>query len=116
MPWEYPNNVPNSVKHFKPSIQKKAISIANAVLRNGGSEGAAIAVGIKNAKRLATSNVKSFSKTASLNWAQDHADAQMNVLHQTQSMNSGITNSMLKRLRQPKSFKNNFSTIGNVGF
>ena len=60
MPWSYPDDPPDSVKHFKPSIQKKAISIANAILANGGSDGVAIATGIKKAKELAT--IKSFKK------------------------------------------------------
>ena len=52
MPWSYPDNVPNAMIHFKPSIQKKAISIANAILKNGGQEGTAIATGIKKSKGL----------------------------------------------------------------
>lgn len=52
MPWSYKDgNVPDAVKFLKPSIQKKAISVANAILRNGGSEGIAIAKGIKVAKK-----------------------------------------------------------------
>ena len=64
MPWSYPANAPDSVKHFKPSVQKKAISIANAILQNGGSEGIAIATGIKKAKEL---HIKSFKKIKSVN-------------------------------------------------
>lgn len=50
MPWSYPDNVPPSMKYFKPSIQKKAISIANHTLKNTGDEGISIATGIKKAK------------------------------------------------------------------
>jgi uncharacterized protein YdaT len=68
MPWSYPDNVPISMKYFKPSIQKKAISIANAILKNGGSEGTAIATGIKRSKgliKLASNleNIKNFVKS-----------------------------------------------------
>jgi len=60
MPWSK-ENPPEAVKFFKPSIQAKSIEIANAILRNGGSEGIAIATGIKKAKQLAT--VKTFKKS-----------------------------------------------------
>ena len=60
MPWSYPDNPIDSAKFMKPSIQRKAISIANAILENGGNESTAIATGIKKAKELAT--VKSFKK------------------------------------------------------
>jgi len=60
MPWDYKTNPPDSVKHFKPSIQKKAIQIANAILRNTNDEGLAIATGIKKAKESA---VKTFKKS-----------------------------------------------------
>ena len=52
MPWQYPDNVPESAKYLKPSIQRKAVSIANAILRAGGSDSTAIAVGIKKAKEM----------------------------------------------------------------
>lgn len=51
MPWTYPSDVPDSMKYLKPSIQRKAVSIANAILRNGADEGTAIATAIKNAKK-----------------------------------------------------------------
>jgi len=51
MPWSYPDNVPPSMKYFKPSIQKKAIRIANHVLETSGDEGMAISTGIKKAKQ-----------------------------------------------------------------
>jgi len=111
MPWSYPDNPPDSVKHFKPSIQKKTIAIANAILRNGGDEGVAIATGIKKAKEL---HIKSFKKTASLNWADDAANSQMNVMHQTQAMNNAIMRPKMQKLQQPKSFKVNFASVGNV--
>lgn len=52
MPWSYPNDVPSSMQHFKPEIQVKAISIANAILKSGGDEGVAIATGIKRGKQM----------------------------------------------------------------
>ena len=112
MPWSYEDkNIPDAVKFFKPSIQKKAIKIANAVFAKTNDEGLAIAIGIKKAKQSA---VKTFKKTASLNWAADAANAQMNIMHQTQSDNGAIINPMLSRLTQPKSMKVNFSPIGKI--
>lgn len=52
MPWDYKTNKPDSVKYLHPKIQRKAISIANAILESGGDEGVAIATGIKKAKGL----------------------------------------------------------------
>jgi Skp family chaperone for outer membrane proteins len=53
MPWDYKSgNIPTSMKYLKPSIQKKAISIANHVLLSTGDEGKAIAVGISKAKSV----------------------------------------------------------------
>lgn len=52
MSWSYPDNVPPSMKYFKPSIQKKAIAISNHVLANGADEGKAIAIGISKAKSV----------------------------------------------------------------
>ena len=60
MPWHYPDNVPPAMIHFKPSIQKKAIAIANHVLESTGDDGISIATGIKKAKQSA---VKSFKKS-----------------------------------------------------
>ena len=57
MPWSYPDNVPASYKFMRPSIQRKAVSIANAILRDGQQENVAIATGLKKAKEL---HVKSF--------------------------------------------------------
>jgi uncharacterized protein YdaT len=82
MPWSYPDNVPESMKYLKPSIQKKGIAIANAILNKGGDDGVAIATGIKKAKEH-HSKVKGFKKTGSLNWATDAAKAQTNTLHQS---------------------------------
>jgi len=50
MPWSYPENVPESAKYLKPSIQKKVVAISNAILRNGGDEGVAISTAIKKSK------------------------------------------------------------------
>jgi uncharacterized protein YdaT len=53
MPWDYKTgNIPTSMKYLKPSIQKKAISIANHVLSSTGDEGKAIAIGISKAKSI----------------------------------------------------------------
>lgn len=51
MPWSK-DDYPNSMKYFKPSIRNKAIQIANAILKDGGSESVAIATGIKKAKSV----------------------------------------------------------------
>ena len=74
MPWSYPDNVPDSMKYMKPSIQKKAISIANAVLRNGGEEGTAIATGIKGAKRMhdKKGSIVKVAAEQQKNWAERH--------------------------------------------
>ena len=58
MPWSYPDNIPPSMKYLKPSIQKKAIGIANHVLSSTGNDGIAIATGIKKAKQHHDSLVK----------------------------------------------------------
>lgn len=52
MPWDYKTNKPDSVKFLHPKIQRKAIAIANAIVREGGDEGLAISTGIKRAKGL----------------------------------------------------------------
>ena len=111
MPWDYKTNPPDSVKHFKPSIQKKAISIANAILRTTGDEGLAIATGIKKAKQMA---VKSFKKTASLNWSDDASNGQMSVMKQTQAMNNAVVMPKIKKFHQPTSMSSNFSSIGKI--
>ena len=113
MPWSYPDNVPNAMIHFKPSIQKKAISIANRVLENTGDDGIAIATGIKKAKQM-HSKVKSFKKTASLNWAEDAAEGQHNVLQQTQAMNAGIMAPKMARMKQPTTMKMNFAKVPKI--
>lgn len=51
MPWSM-DNKPSAVKYLHPKIQRKSIEIANAILREGGDEGTAIATGIKKAKGL----------------------------------------------------------------
>lgn len=113
MPWSYPDNIPSSMKYFKPSIQKKAISIANHVLESTGDEGVAIATGIKKAKQV-HSQVKSFHKIASLNWANDAADAQSNVVAQTQAMNHAVIVPKMSKMMRPKSFKVNFAPVGAI--
>jgi uncharacterized protein YdaT len=42
MPYSYPNNVPRPAKNWTASQQEKCTSVANAVLRDGGSESEAI--------------------------------------------------------------------------
>jgi uncharacterized protein YdaT len=59
MPWSK-ENPPEAVKFFKPSIQKHAIRIANAILEKTNNESLAIATGIKKAKEL---HIKSFKKS-----------------------------------------------------
>ncbi len=51
MPWT-DEDYPNSMKNLDPKIRSKAISIANAILKNGSKEGVAIATGIKKAKEM----------------------------------------------------------------
>ena len=51
MPWDK-DNYPNSMKNLSPKRREKAISIANAILRNGGSEGLSISTGIKRSKHM----------------------------------------------------------------
>ena len=50
MPWSMENK-PVAVKYLHPRIQRKAIEIANAIVREGGDDGIAIATGIKQAKK-----------------------------------------------------------------
>lgn len=68
MPWSMQDK-PNAVKYLHPRIQRKAIAIANAIIREGGDEGVAIATGIKQAK-------KSFGKVASVSIVKCAADYQ----------------------------------------
>jgi hypothetical protein len=63
MPWTK-TDYPNSMKNLSPNRREKAISIANAILREGGDEGMAIATGISRSKsssivKLAALSVKS---------------------------------------------------------
>jgi uncharacterized protein YdaT len=50
MPWSE-NDYPDSMKNLSPAVRKDAIEIANAILRDGGDDGVAIATGIKQAKK-----------------------------------------------------------------
>ena len=68
MPWSMQDK-PNAVKYLHPRIQRKAIAIANAIIREGGDEGVAIATGIKQAK-------KNFEKVASVSIVKCAADYQ----------------------------------------
>ena len=99
------------MKNLKLIVRQKAIDISNAMLRNGSSEGLAIATGIKKAKQM---HIKSFKKTASLNWADDAAEGQMNMMRQTQAMNNAVVMPKLKKFRQPTSFSGNFSSVGKI--
>jgi hypothetical protein len=50
MPWSE-NDYPDSMKNLSPAVRKDAIEIANAILKDGGDDGVAIATGIKQAKK-----------------------------------------------------------------
>ena len=52
MPW-YNGDYPPSYKNLPKRIRDKAVEIANALLEENMSEGEAIAIGVKNAKRWA---------------------------------------------------------------
>ena len=49
MPWSAAD-YPASMKNLSPEARRKAISIANAILKDGGEEGTAIATGIARAE------------------------------------------------------------------
>ncbi|QQD12609.1 hypothetical protein [Sphingobacterium sp. UDSM-2020] len=49
MPW-YNNDYPPSYKNQPVEIREKAVEIANALLKEGASEGTAIAIGLKLAR------------------------------------------------------------------
>jgi uncharacterized protein YdaT len=112
MPWSK-DDYPNSMKNLKPKVREKAIEIAEAMRKENNPEGLCIATGIKKAKEL-HSKVKTFKKTASLNWASDAAEAQTNVLKQTQAMNNAVMAPKLSKLQQPRSFKANFASVGKI--
>lgn len=70
MPWsEF--DFPNSMKNLNPKIRSKAISIANAILENGGSEGTAIATGIKRAKKMGLVKMASIGSSV-VDWTKKH--------------------------------------------
>lgn len=50
MPWS-PGDYPASMKNLDPKVRRKAIEVANAVLKETGDEGKAISVGIAQAKK-----------------------------------------------------------------
>ena len=52
MPWSA-GDYPSSMKNLDPEVRRKAISIANEVLKSTGDEGEAIATGIARAKEQA---------------------------------------------------------------
>ena len=76
MPWDYKTNKPDSVKYLHPKIQRKAIAIANAIVREGGDDGTAIAVGIKKAKGLVKLAANPFLNRRRLNRLVDAIQAQ----------------------------------------
>ncbi|WP_170214149.1 hypothetical protein [Flavobacterium pectinovorum] len=49
MPW-YNGDFPPSYKNLPEELRKKAVEIANALLKNGIEEGSAIAIGLKRAR------------------------------------------------------------------
>lgn len=58
MPWSFPGNIPKVAKNWTAAEQKKCISAANAVLRDGGSEQSAIFACIRNAGKTKEEIVK----------------------------------------------------------
>lgn len=52
MPWDF-TRIPTSMKYLDPVVRDKAIEIANALLADGHSEGAAIRIAIAQAHRWA---------------------------------------------------------------
>ena len=50
MPWDE-MQFPRSMLHLEPPVRRKAIEIANALLREGYDEGRAIRIAISQAKR-----------------------------------------------------------------
>lgn len=51
MPYHYPDQIPNVAKNWSPNRQKKCAEVADAVLRNGGSESEVIFACIHAAKQ-----------------------------------------------------------------
>ena len=62
MPWTL-NRYPVSMKNLSPTIRRKGIEIANALLAEGYPEGQAIRIAIAQAKQ----------------WARHHLDASLHV-------------------------------------
>ncbi|MBJ9967699.1 hypothetical protein [Burkholderia seminalis] len=50
MPWN-DERYPPSMRHLPPPVRRKAIEMANALLRQGRTEGSAIRIAIAQAKR-----------------------------------------------------------------
>lgn len=50
MPWTQ-NDYPVSMKNLSPAVRKKAIGIANALLKEGKEEGQAIRIAIAQAEK-----------------------------------------------------------------
>ncbi|WP_394773093.1 hypothetical protein [Flavobacterium sp.] len=55
MPW-YNGDFPPSYKNLPEELRKKAVEIANALLKNGVEEGTAIATGLKRAREFFNSH------------------------------------------------------------
>jgi len=55
MPWSA-ERYPASMKNLPPPVRRKAIEIANALLREGTVEGRAIRIGIWSARRWASAH------------------------------------------------------------
>jgi uncharacterized protein YdaT len=53
MPWNA-HRYPASMKHLPPHVQRKAIEIANALLKEGNDEGRCIRIAVWRAKRRGT--------------------------------------------------------------
>ena len=92
MPWSK-ENPPEAVKYLHPRVKAKAIAIANAILRNGGKDGVAIATGIKKAK-------ENFDKTAIEGGAYSNLP---NALENSAQLNAHANIPLAKGLPKPKS-------------
>ncbi len=56
MPWT-PQDYPSSMKNLPPVVRRKAIDIANALLREGQDEGRAIRIAVSRARQWARRGV-----------------------------------------------------------
>jgi uncharacterized protein YdaT len=66
MPW-YNGDYPPSYKNLPLDIREKAVEIANAILKESGDEGLAIATGVKRAKEMLKKDKSDSSKGSGQN-------------------------------------------------